>query len=357
MRDAGIDVDIWSHTPGSRTTALLVPFASNRLPTPLRILVEVIMGVEIMLHLAARRFASPNVVVVLSSPPYVTCFLAANACRLLGLRYIWDARDIYPEVLFNFGVLRRESIIGIWLTRVTSTIYRYALFVSTPSDAFVAIIRSHLVDVGSVNLIRNGFDEKMFVVRPSPRDTTAPFVCINHGLLGRMHNIQLLLDVADIVYKLRPDIEFWVIGSGPKQNLLLGGNRPNVRYFGHKAYTDIPGYLAEADLGLAFIEDTDGTDGAFPVKLYEYIGAGLPALVTPRSEAGRLVESEQIGAGFGNGDALGIAHAIIDLSDRGDRYTCWRGNVVRLRSRFGRMRWSTDFARLVKTKADARPLA
>lgn len=343
LQRSGYRVDVWSHTPGSRSTALLLPFVSNRWPTPLRMLLEALMGVELIFRLTLRRYFSPPAVVVLSSPPFVSCFFAAVACRALGIRYVWDARDLYPEVLFNFGVVKRDSAVGRWMAGATRSIYRHALFVSTPSDSFVETLRRQVDEPSKVLLVRNGFDEEMFPSKPPTTRAGKPFVCVNHGLLGRMHNIKLLLQVAEIVDRTNPDIVFHVIGSGPKQYFFEGDIGPNVRYFGHRSHSEIPGFLFNADVGLAFIEDGEGTDGAFPVKIYEYIGAGLPTLVTPISEAGRLVASKGIGACFENCDATSIAKLIIELSARGEQLDRWRDNVEKSRDMFFRSKWANDF--------------
>lgn len=350
MTAGGMDVDVWSHAPGTRTTPLWLPFPSNRWPTPVRMLFEGLMAVEIGLRLTWRRLRTPDVVVVLSSPPFVTCFLVAHWIRLVGLRYIWDARDVYPEVLLNFGVLRTDSAAGRWLAHTTKLLYRDALFVSTPSESFADVIGKQLPATKRALVVRNGFDEEMF--RPAPGDSrVGAFVCIFHGLLGRMHNIELLLSVAERVALARPEVRFVVIGYGPKAGMLRDRPRPNVDFLGSKAYTEIPRFLADADLGLAFIEDTEGTDGAFPVKVYEYIGAGLPVLVTPLSEAGRLVEAIGIGRGFTNQEPDEIARTIIELADRGERFASWRRATLARRSAYGRRRWSDEFSREIEAAA------
>jgi glycosyltransferase involved in cell wall biosynthesis len=250
---------------------------------------------------------------------------------------------VYPEVLFNFGVLRRDHLLGRWLAHATRVLYRDALFVSTPSNSFVATIRNQVAAPQRVQLIRNGFDERMFAPAPNLRKE-GPFVCVFHGLLGRMHNIELLLNVADRVGSVRPDVRFVVAGYGPKEKLLRAHSRPNVQFLGAQPYSRIPALLAEADLGLAFIEDTEGTDGAFPVKVYEYIGAGLPVLVTPLSEAGRLIEERSLGRSFSNEDEVGIARTILDSADRGAMYSHWREVARAERHEFSRRRWSDEFA-------------
>ena len=67
---------------------------------------------------------------------------------------------------------------------------------------------------------------------------------------------------------------------------------------------------------------TDGGIGktAFPVKVFEYIGAGLPVIVTPVSEAGGVVEGEKIGLQCDN-DINKIINGIYNIKDNYTQYT------------------------------------
>lgn len=352
LRRCGAEVSVWSHTASDDQIAMLLPFPSNRLPTLLRLTAELALAVELALRLLWLRSRDRDIVLVLSSPPFATCFFVAQACRALGLRFVFDARDVYPEVLFNHGVVSSRSLVGRLLSTWTAGIYRSALFVSTPSEAFASTIRRAVADPSRILVIRNGYDDSLY--RGSQRTSgSRPFMCVYHGLLGRMHNVRLLIDVADRVAQLDPDIRFEIVGYGPKESLLTARKRPNVRFLGSKPFHEIPAFLGQADLGLAFIEDTDGTDGAFPVKVYEYLGAGLPCLVTPHSEAGRLVSDLGMGAAFENGEADAIARTIVELAHGSPKLTEWRAAVDRERHAFGRKSWSDAFANELQRLATA----
>ncbi|MFO0271067.1 MAG: glycosyltransferase [Gemmatimonadota bacterium] len=351
LRRAGFPLEIWSHTPGTATLVLRLPFPDNRWPTPVRMLVEAAMAVELVIRLALRRLRGRPPVVILSSPPYVTCFFVALACRALGIAYVFDARDVYPEVLFNLGVIRRDSFVGRRLAALTRGIYRHAAMVTTPSHRFAETIRAQVPDAGSVHVVRNGWDDAAAPSTPVAR-AGAPFTCVFHGLLGRMHDIALLLAVARRVAELRPEVRFLVAGYGPKEDQVRHHGLPNLEFRGKLAHGDVPALLREADLGLAFICENEGADGAFPVKVYEYLGAGLPVFVTPVSEAGRLIRDRAMGRAFAAVDAeaiataiaTAIAEAIATAADRGPEWQAGRDAVLAGRHEFGRRVGSDRFA-------------
>lgn len=345
LRAAGVEVSVLTHSRAPRSSRLFVPMPSNKLPTPVRIVGEALVGVELAVRLVLLTLIGRRPFVVLSSPPYVTCTVAAVACRAIGLRFAWDARDLYPEVLENTGVISRTGRISRALRSLARGVYRAAAFVSTPSDSFREQILRYGIPESRVFVVRNGFDEVSF--SPAETQRAGDFVCINHGLLGRMHDIELIIEVARRLSAAEPPVQFRIIGHGPKEYLLRGDLPPNLKYIGPLSYDRIPAALAAADLGLAFIVAGEGADGAFPVKVYECWGAGLPVVITPVSEAGRLATQLGMGIAHGDRDVDSIVEAIRRLATRDTQYVSMQQAVRRERGRFGRRAESRRFATLV----------
>lgn len=55
----------------------------------------------------------------------------------------------------------------------------------------------------------------------------------------------------------------------------------NVHYVGVLDYEELPSLVRDCDIGLVPFQMSDVTSGASPGKLYQYLGAGLPVVVTP----------------------------------------------------------------------------
>ena len=54
----------------------------------------------------------------------------------------------------------------------------------------------------------------------------------------------------------------------------------NVRWVGPMSYAELPRYVAAFDVGLIPYLENDYTRSCFPLKLYEYLAAGKPVVVT-----------------------------------------------------------------------------
>jgi len=120
---------------------------------------------------------------------------------------------------------------------------------------------------------------------------------IYHGVLSDFKiDFKLLLDVA----KKRPNYSIVLIGEereGQDTELLPELRRTaNVYMLGFKAYSELPRYLINANIGLLPSKINGYTKSMFPMKYYEYIAAGLPIVSTPLE----FTKSHQQGLLVGN---------------------------------------------------------
>lgn len=84
-------------------------------------------------------------------------------------------------------------------------------------------------------------------------------------------------DAIGAMVEAHPQVTFVFIGA------FMGYEPPrrsNVHYLGLKPYHELPRYLAHSDLALIPFRPCRVTRAANPIKLYEYLAAGLPVLAT-----------------------------------------------------------------------------
>jgi glycosyltransferase involved in cell wall biosynthesis len=76
---------------------------------------------------------------------------------------------------------------------------------------------------------------------------------------------------------------------------------PNVHLLGGRLYEQLPAVLRGADVGLIPYVRSELTDSIFPMKVYEYLAAGLPVIATPLPALADVPEVERAtdAAGFG----------------------------------------------------------
>jgi glycosyltransferase involved in cell wall biosynthesis len=85
----------------------------------------------------------------------------------------------------------------------------------------------------------------------------------------------------------RPDWSFVLVGPSSIDTAPVGAAR-NVRLVGPRAYRQLPAYLAAMDVALIPFKRSQVTFHADPIKVYEYLAAGLPVVATDLPALQRL---------------------------------------------------------------------
>ncbi|HJQ98957.1 MAG TPA: glycosyltransferase [Candidatus Polarisedimenticolaceae bacterium] len=109
------------------------------------------------------------------------------------------------------------------------------------------------------------------------------------GLIAEWVDVALIRAMAD----RHPDWSIVLVGRASTDLSSIEG-RPNVRLLGRKPYAALPAYCRGFDAGIVPFTMTDLTVRANPLKLREYLAAGLPVASTPLPEVlryGSLVET------------------------------------------------------------------
>ena len=139
----------------------------------------------------------------------------------------------------------------------------------------------------NTHLVRHGADTAHFARAfdddlPVPADlagVSRPVI----GFFGVLHHwIDCRLIAA--VARKRPDYTFVLIGEVLTD---VGALRalPNVRLLGRRAYTTLPEYCKVFDAAMLPFKHTAMTRAVNPIKMREYLAAGLPVISTPLPEA------------------------------------------------------------------------
>ena len=83
--------------------------------------------------------------------------------------------------------------------------------------------------------------------------------------------------------RAHPALQFVIIG--PDRTDLSSLQRlANVHLLGPRPYTAVPGYMANSDVGIVPFRPLDEIQAVHPIKVYEYLAAGLPVVSTDWEE-------------------------------------------------------------------------
>ena len=94
------------------------------------------------------------------------------------------------------------------------------------------------------------------------------------------------LELVRALARARPEWSFALVGRATTDLEPLRG-LPNVHLLGPKPYSVLPNYCRGFDVGIIPFRTNELTVRANPLKLREYLAAGLPVVATPLPEVAR----------------------------------------------------------------------
>ena len=150
------------------------------------------------------------------------------------------------------------------LAQRLGAIARNVLYVPNVADVelFSSALRDGPIDAGMAQL-------------PSPR------IVFTGALVRTKLDMGLLLVLAES----RRDWSFALVGptgpGDPRADMSALAAQPNIYLLGPRPYEELPSVLRDADAGLIPYAINQLTRSIFPMKVYEYLAAGLPVIATP----------------------------------------------------------------------------
>ena len=190
------------------------------------------------------------------------------------------------------------------------------------------MLASWLEDLGvspsRVHVLPNAVDPARFGRAASPAIAAVPGTA-TIGFLGTLkpwHGLHVLVDAFTLLRRVGVPCRLLVVGDGPARAALetqvhAAGLAESVVWSGAVAPADVPSWLAAMDLGVA--PYADAADCYFsPLKVFEYMAAGLPVVASAVGQLPSVVEHERTGLLCAPGDPAALAAAIARLCGRAD---------------------------------------
>ncbi|HET6224243.1 MAG TPA: glycosyltransferase family 4 protein, partial [Dongiaceae bacterium] len=158
---------------------------------------------------------------------------------------------------------------------------------------------------------------------PYPLSPTVVFL----GSFRAWHGVLDFVRAATLLLAQGCDYRFLLIGDGPERaaaERLAAAWPGHFEFTGEVAYDEGPALLAGASIGVAPFNTAPHpalrAAGFFwsPLKVYEYMAAGLPVVTVDIHPLNQVIRDGQEGALFREGDVEGLAAAIARILDNPD---------------------------------------
>jgi glycosyltransferase involved in cell wall biosynthesis len=262
----------------------------------------------------------------------------------------WAAAAGVPSLLEVNAPLVDEQATHRWLVdrdraeQVATQALSSAGAVLCVTETVAGWARCRMRDPAHVHVLGNGVDTLR--VRPSGRPVkpaTGPFTVGFVGTLKPWHGVDLLVDATALLVAEDPMYRLLVVGDGPlatnlQERAAAAGIAAHVKTTGGVSPHDVPALLHRFDVAIAPYPPMD--DFYFsPLKVYEYLGAGLPVVASRVGGLADVLDHGRIGVLVEPGDAAVLAAAVADLrADPARREAL--GRAARLRA-VARHDWSS----------------
>jgi len=259
---------------------------------------------------------------------------AHRAAKKTGGKLIYEARELYKELEPLKG---RKTVKAIW-EAVERKYIGKADYVFTINNS-IADELSRRYGINKPDVIRNvaKLPEKL-----NPVDLRSKFNINNDTKIliyqGVLRSGQGLMYLLDIMYNIK-DTVLIVLGSGHLEKEL----KEKVKTLNLENKVILPGrvppeqllnYTAGADGGILLMEDVALNNKlALPQKIFQYLVAGIPQIVSPMPEIAGFVESENTGIVVTLDDPQTAAGSIMNLLKNNDeisklKYNCMESSKI-----------------------------
>lgn len=262
--------------------------------------------------------------VIATSTPLTVGFPALVLKKFKKIPFIFEVRDLWPEVPIQMGALRNKFVIklALWFEK---TIYKNAQHIIALSPG----MKQGVVDTGIpenlVEMIPNMAKIDKFFPRPFDTNVAKEhtinldtFKIIYFGALGEANAIEYILDAAKLL-KTEKDIEFLFIGYGPKSPLIEKTIKEyeltNVSYLGVFNMETTSNIVNLCDISLVTFSNLPILSTNSPNKLFDSLSAGKPIIVNSPGWTKKLVEENNCGVFVDPTEPKDLVDKILALKD------------------------------------------
>lgn len=262
-------------------------------------------------------FMDPPDVIVMFEPSLFFGNYIIKYANNNSVPVVLDVIDLWPEmfecILPKFLLPFRDQLFSLFFRSRKMAVQNSAAIVAVSQD-YLDVYMKYTMNVVSKNITKSSviywgyplndidlkknessYIENEIDVFVSDKD----LVVIYAGSLGEAYDMNIILRSIQYVYDNNLPIKFIIAGDGSAKQSFISSQLkyPDVvKFFGQIAFSDLPSIYMHGDIGL--VPYLECSKVSMPIKLYDYIAAGMGIASSLGLEISRLVESRSIGFNY-----------------------------------------------------------
>ncbi|WP_272164963.1 glycosyltransferase family 4 protein [Vibrio diabolicus] len=258
---------------------------------------------------------------------------------LRGKPFVFEVRDLWPELPKEMGVIKNPIILGL-MSFLEWASYRSAHRCIGLSPGIVEGIKKCGVDESKIAMVPNGCDLSIFTQPSEPwrpegvKETD--LMAIFTGTHGVANGLDAVLDTAlELKTRGREDIKLVLVGQGKlkpeleKRVTELGLD--NVVFHPPVNKRKLSGLMASADVGMQVLANIPAFYyGTSPNKFFDYISAGLPVINNYPGWLAGMIEQTQCGFVVQPNDPSAFADALEKAANQREALSLMGANARQL---------------------------
>ncbi len=276
-------------------------------------------------------------IVITTSPPALASPFGWLIAKCKRARLVYDVRDIWPDVAWEMGSFKPQSLYSRVFGAVRDFMLRHADLVTAVSNGKVEKLQTYAPD-SDIIMITNGLDEK-FLKNAENKGLIKhygigkKFTCVYIGNLGLAQGLMQLLRLAKKVKEEGIESQFLLFGTGVEESRLKQyaeeEHLTHVLFPGRLPNDDIFTILKYADMSFVSLAN-DRLKDSVPTKMFEALGAGCPVLLAAKGEAVDILEECGLGVAVSPNDDEALWEGFLKIRMDKQEITKNRARAYRL---------------------------
>jgi len=238
-----------------------------------------------------------------------------KAARALGIPHVLEVNAPLREEALRYRTLPHASLAATIERRVFAATDRVFVI----SRTLARLLEAAGVAAGRIEVAPNAIDPTKFPIRV--RSSEGPFTIGFAGSLKPWHGVEVLVEAFRCALGEVPSLRLEIVGDGPVRAAVEHlGDLPAERfaYHGALSHAGTLRLLSRWDVGAApFLAVPDFYFS--PLKLVEYMAAGLCPVASDQPEIRELLGASERGVLVPPGDAGALAQALVELARNPER--------------------------------------